>query len=149
MAKTEKEMKKFNRKMKNMARTEKVRQWFKDNKEELIKTTVSGLFAFAGGLLIGIQVKKSNRSYYLKGYHDGIDWASFGCDANKAISGLDYEYAGYGEFHDCDADMADALLKHAESLGLGEDHIKTIKQVIFVEMDKNLPSPDELLKGKN
>ena len=127
----------------------KVKAWFRENKEELIKVAVSGLFAFAGGLLIGIQIKKSNRSCYFKGYHDGIDWASFGCDANKAISGLDYEYAGYGEFHDCDPDMADSLLKHAKSLGLGEDHIKTIKQVIFMEMDKNLPSPDELLKSKN
>ena len=118
----------------------KVKTWFRENKEEIIKTAIGGLFAFAGGLLIGNQIKKSNRSCYSKGYYDGIDWASFGCDCSKTIAGMDYEYAGYGEFHDCDAEMADDLLKHAESLGLGEDHIKTIKQVIFMEMDKNLPS---------
>ncbi len=127
-----------------------IKTWFRDNKEELIKVAVSGLFAFAGGLLIGNQIKKSNRSYYSKGYHDAMDWATFGCDWNKTIAGMDYEYAGYGEFHDCDPDMADALLKHAESLGLGEDRVKTIKQVIFMEMDKNLPSsPIVMIHNKN
>jgi len=132
----------------------KVLKWFHDNKDVIIGGITFGLGVLVTSIFTDKVIKGAKETFYTKGYTDGygdaVDWASFGCDCSKTISGMDYEYAGYGEFHDCDDEMAEALLKHAESLGLGEDHIKTIKQVIFMEMDSDLPTcPPELRSMKH
>lgn len=116
-----------------MSKIEKVKAWVKEHKEVILGVCATVL----GGAAVGYINYKIGEKRYDAGFIDGrnkaIDLVTGGMDPNKTARIITYEYAGYGEFHDCDDESAEKFLEFAKC---DEDNVKTIRDVIFVEVDK-------------
>lgn len=115
----------------------KVKTWFKEHKTVIFGFCAYTLGCVVTGLLAQKRMESAKREYFFKGADAQIERATFGLDSTKDIIGCDvYDYAGYGEYHDCDDEEADKLLKFIQKEGYTENDIDAIRQVVFVQMNK-------------
>lgn len=115
----------------------KVKEWFKRNKTIIFGFCAYTLGCVVTGLLAQRRIENVKRIYFDGGAKAQLKRATFGLDPANNIVGCDvYDYAGYSEFHDCDDEEAEKMLKFVGKDGYTEDDIDIIRQVIFVQLKK-------------
>lgn len=122
-----------------MKKFDKIKKWVRDHKDTIITVCITTASGVVLGYLNAKMSEKIRGEAFTDGYLTGCKVITGGMNPNKTLAMTGYEYAGYGEFHDCDGECADKMIARAQELGLCNDdlgrNVKRVKYVNFMEIE--------------